>query len=47
MLNILASSFMTATRTGQVRVHDVPPKTTARRKRRWNAPSRWIDPNHL
>lgn len=53
MLGILAHSFMTATRTGQVRVRPVPPKKPAE-KSRWLPESHWwrqadrcIDPNRL
>lgn len=47
MLNIFASTFMTATRLGDVRVRDVPPKSDKPRRRRWNAPTRWVDLSKL
>lgn len=48
MINIYAQTFMTATRTGQIRVQDVP--TTAQAKRhRWfdRKTFRNIDPTKL
>ena len=47
MLGIYAQSFMTATRTGTVRVKDVPP-AKPRRARWWHrAKTRCIDPGSL
>lgn len=46
MLDILASSFMTATRSGGVPMREVPSKNTSTR-RRWfsTRKTRCIDPN--
>lgn len=48
MINIYAQTFMTATRTGQIRVMDVPsiPET---KRHRWftRRKTRLIDPNKL
>ena len=41
MLNIYARSFMTATRTGCVRMRDVPPARPAGRRRRWLPGGHW------
>lgn len=54
MLNILADTFMTATRTGAVRARDIRPKTVRRPRRRWlplghwwTDPPRYIDLDKL
>lgn len=41
MINIYARSFMTATRTGCVRMTDVPPAQTPRNRRRWLPEGHW------
>lgn len=54
MLNIYAQSFMTATRTGCVRMKDAPAAKPARQRRRWLPEGHWwlaktrcIDPCRL
>jgi hypothetical protein len=48
MINIYAQSFMTATRTNEVRVYDAHPTSGAKR-RRWLSPRkiRFISPEKL
>lgn len=48
MLNIYAQSFMHATRTGKIRVQDVPP-VSAPKRHRWfsRRKTRCIDPGNL
>lgn len=40
MLDIYASTFMTATRAGCTKLYDVPPKTAVK-KRRWLPDGHW------
>ncbi|MEH6520232.1 hypothetical protein [Sulfitobacter sp.] len=48
MINIYAQTFMTATRTGQIRVQDMPPASEVKRQRWFQRKTfRTIDPNKL
>ncbi|MBV1896494.1 MAG: hypothetical protein KUG70_08540 [Rhodobacteraceae bacterium] len=42
MINILAQSMMTATRTGGTQVYDAPVKPEAKKKRWPNVPKWWL-----
>ncbi len=42
MMNILAHSMMTATRTGCTQVYDTPPKSDAKKSRWPNVPTWWL-----
>lgn len=41
MISIYAQSFMTATRTGCIRMSDAPPAKEVRAKRRWLPKGHW------